>query len=101
MASHASGCWRRSRALAPDAATVFTPIPDEPELIAAGILDAPMAELEARWRASIAPLLAASGLPMPPPARDPVRGRLDHGEPFRWLWGEFTSVRRADPGATW
>jgi hypothetical protein len=60
-----------------------------------------MSELEARWRASIAPLLAASRLPMPPPARDPARGRLDHGEPFRWLWGEFTSVRRADPGATW
>ena len=49
-----------------------------------------MSELEARWRASIAPLLAASDLPMPPPARDPMRGRLDHGEPFRWLWGEFT-----------
>ena len=87
--------------LAPDAATVFTPLPDEPELVEAGILDAPMAELEARWRASIAPLLAASGLPMPPPARDPSRGRLDHGQPFRWLWGEFTSVRRSDPGATW
>jgi ring-1,2-phenylacetyl-CoA epoxidase subunit PaaC len=87
--------------LAPDAATVFTPLPDEPELVRAGILGAPMSELGARWRASIAPLLAASRLPMPPPARDPARGRLDHGEPFRWLWGEFTSVRRADPGATW
>ena len=87
--------------LAPDAATVFTPLPDEPELIEAGILDAPMSELEARWRASIAPILDASDLPMPPPARDPERGRLDHGDPFRWLWGEFTSVRRADPGATW
>ena len=87
--------------LAPDAATVFTPLPDEPELVRAGILAAPMSELDARWRASIAPLLTASGLPMPPPARDPMRGRLDHGEPFRWLWGEFTSVRRGDPGATW
>ncbi len=54
-----------------------------------------------RWRASIAPTFAALDLPMPPPARDPERGRLDHGEPFRWLWGEFTTVRRADPGATW
>jgi ring-1,2-phenylacetyl-CoA epoxidase subunit PaaC len=87
--------------LGPDAATVFTPLADESELVEAGILDAPMSELEARWRVSIAPLLAASGLPMPPPARYPLRGRLDHGEPFRWLWGEFTSVRRGDPGATW
>jgi len=87
--------------LGPDAATVFTPLPDEPELVRAGILGAPMSDLEARWRASIAPLLAASRLPMPPPARDPMRGRLDHGDAFRWLWGEFTSVRRADPGATW
>ena len=88
-------------ALAPDAATVFTPLPDEPALIGAGILAAPMHELEARWCATIAPILAGSDLPMPPPARDPERGRLDHGDAFRWLWGEFTSVRRADPGATW
>jgi ring-1,2-phenylacetyl-CoA epoxidase subunit PaaC len=87
--------------LAPDAATVFTALPDEPTLVDAGILDAPMAELESRWRASIAPTFAALDLPMPPPARDPERGRLDHGAAFRWLWGEFTSVRHADPGATW
>jgi ring-1,2-phenylacetyl-CoA epoxidase subunit PaaC len=87
--------------LAPDAATVFTPLPGEEELVSSSILAAPMSELEARWRASIAPLLASSGLPMPPPARDPRRGRLDHGAPFTWLWGEFTSVRRSDPGAVW
>jgi ring-1,2-phenylacetyl-CoA epoxidase subunit PaaC len=87
--------------LAPDAATVFTPLSDETALLAAGVLDAPMTELEARWRGSIAPVFAELELAMPPPARDPVRGRLDHGEAFRWLWGEFTSVRRADPGATW
>jgi len=87
--------------LAPDAATVFTPLPDEAALLEAGILDAPMTELEARWRASIASTFADLDLPMPPPARDPERGRLDHGDAFRWLWGEFTSVRRADPGATW
>jgi ring-1,2-phenylacetyl-CoA epoxidase subunit PaaC len=87
--------------LAPDAATVFTPLPGESALVEAGILETPMTELEARWRASIAPTFAQLDLPMPPAARDPERGRLDHGEAFRWLWGEFTSVRRADPGATW
>jgi ring-1,2-phenylacetyl-CoA epoxidase subunit PaaC len=87
--------------LAPDAATVFTPLPGEATLIEDGVIDAPMTDLEARWRVSIAPTLAALDLPMPPPARDPGRGRLDHGEPFRWLWSEFTAVRRADPGATW
>ena len=87
--------------LAPDAATVFTSIEGEADLIASGILGAPMTELESRWRASIAPVFADLDLPMPPPASDPERGRLDHGADFRWLWGEFTSVRRADPGATW
>jgi len=65
------------------------------------ILAAPMAELEGRWRESIEPTFAALDLPMPPPAADPGRGRLDHGEAFRWLWDGFTSVRRSDPGATW
>jgi ring-1,2-phenylacetyl-CoA epoxidase subunit PaaC len=87
--------------LAPDAATVFTPLDGEMALVDAGILDASMAELEARWRVSIAPTFEVLDLPMPPDARDPSRGRLDHGEDFRWLWGEFTSVRQADPGATW
>lgn len=87
--------------LAPDAATVFAPLPGEPALVEAGVLDAPMTELEVRWRASIAPTFAMFDLPMPPPARDADRGRLDHREAFRWLWGEFTSVRRTDPGATW
>jgi ring-1,2-phenylacetyl-CoA epoxidase subunit PaaC len=87
--------------LAPDAATVFTPLPGEPSLLDAGVLDGPMTALEGRWRASIAPTFAELELPMPPAARDVNRGRLDHGEDFRWLWGEFTSVRRADPGATW
>ncbi|MEP6638397.1 MAG: hypothetical protein ABJC39_03535, partial [Chloroflexota bacterium] len=77
------------------------PLPGEPALVEAGILSAPMAELETVWRASIAPTVAALDLPMPPTSTDPARGRLDHGKAFRWLWGEFTSVRRADPGATW
>ena len=87
--------------LAPDAATVFTPLPDEPALLEAGVLMASSAEMERRWRAGISPTFERLGLPMPPPARDPGRGRLDHGEAFRWLWSEFTMVRRSDPGATW
>jgi ring-1,2-phenylacetyl-CoA epoxidase subunit PaaC len=87
--------------LGPDAGTVFSPLPGEPALLEAGILAGPMAELEARWRGAIGPTFANLDLSMPPPVHDPARGRLDHGEPFRWLWGEFTSVRRSDAGATW
>ena len=87
--------------LGPDAATVFTPLTGEPALVDAGILAAPSADLERRWRAAIGPTFADLDLPMPPAADRPERGRLDHGAPFRWLWGEFTAVRRADPGATW
>jgi ring-1,2-phenylacetyl-CoA epoxidase subunit PaaC len=87
--------------LGPDAATVFAPLPDEADLLAGGIMAAPMAELERRWRASIAPVFATLDLPMPPPAHDPDRARLDHGAAFDWLWGEFTKVRSSDPGATW
>jgi ring-1,2-phenylacetyl-CoA epoxidase subunit PaaC len=87
--------------LGPDAATVFTPLPDEPALLDAGIIAADSAELERRWCAAIAPTFGRLDLPMPPAAREPERGRQDHGEAFRWLWGEFTMVRRSDPGAIW
>jgi ring-1,2-phenylacetyl-CoA epoxidase subunit PaaC len=87
--------------LGPDAGTVFTPLPGEPALVAAGILRAPMTDLEARWRASIAATFAGLGLAPLPATRSPDRGRVDHGAEFAWLHGEFTSVRRSDPGATW
>jgi ring-1,2-phenylacetyl-CoA epoxidase subunit PaaC len=87
--------------LGPDAGTVFAPLPGEPALVAAGILAAPMTELEVRWRSGIAPTLAGLGLPAPPPTRDPARGRLDHGDAFRRLHAEITAVRRSDPGAVW
>ncbi len=87
--------------LAPDAATVFTPLSGEPALLEAGILEGPSAELEGRWRATIEPTFESLDLPMPPPADRIERGRLDHGVHFRTLWDGFTSVRRADPGATW
>jgi ring-1,2-phenylacetyl-CoA epoxidase subunit PaaC len=87
--------------LGPDAATVFAPLPDESELVASGVLEAPMATLEQRWRGAIEPPMRGLGLAMPPRARDPERGRLDHGDAFAWLWSEFNAVRRLEPGATW
>jgi ring-1,2-phenylacetyl-CoA epoxidase subunit PaaC len=88
-------------ALSPDAATVFTPLGGEAALVTAGILPASTAELERRWRDAIRPTFATLGLAMPGPAVDPARGRRDHSDAFRWLWGEFTAVRRLDPAAIW
>jgi ring-1,2-phenylacetyl-CoA epoxidase subunit PaaC len=87
--------------LAPDASTVFTPLPGEAALIDAGVLVRPMAELEAEWRDQQRPRFDRLRLPMPPPTVEPARGRADHGAAFDWLHGEFTMVRRSDIGATW
>jgi len=87
--------------LDPDAGTVFTPLPGEPALIEARILARSMADLEHEWRAGLDPVFDRLGLPIPPPTREPARGRTDHGTAFDWLHGEFTTVRRTDPGATW
>jgi len=90
-------------ALAPDALTVFTPLPAERRLIDAGILAAPMAELVGSWRSEVGGVLAELGLPKLPGGRPPPNGR-DHANPsdsFRWLWTEFTSVARLEEGAEW
>jgi ring-1,2-phenylacetyl-CoA epoxidase subunit PaaC len=87
--------------LAPDAATVFTPLPGEDRLVGDGILARSMPELEADWRARLTRTFVQLDLPMPPPTVAPARGRLDHSDAFRWLHDEFTSVRRSDPGAIW
>jgi ring-1,2-phenylacetyl-CoA epoxidase subunit PaaC len=87
--------------LGPDAGTVFTPLSGELALVDAGILGRPMAELEREWRTGVAATFDRLDLPAPPATSDPARGRTDHGEAFAWLHGEFTAVRRSDPGATW
>lgn len=89
-------------ALETDASSVFTPLPGEPALVSAGVLDAPMTSLAGRWHAAIAPTLRSLDLPLPATRRPAEDGREGHAtDAFRWLWGEFTSVRRSDPGAAW
>ena len=87
--------------LRPDATTVFSPLPGEERLVAAGIVATSMASLRERWLAEATAILVSLALPVPDPAADLERGRLDHSSAFRWLWGEFTSVRRLDPVAAW
>ena len=90
--------WDR---LAPTASTVFAPLEGEAALVAAGILAAPMATLDSRWRETVEPTLARLRLTAPPGPDGIERSRLDHSDDFRWLWEEFTSVRRIDRSATW
>jgi ring-1,2-phenylacetyl-CoA epoxidase subunit PaaC len=90
------------QALAPDAPTVFATPDGQAALIGAGILTRSMAEAFAGWRTEVAGILGPLGISMAlEPAVDPVEARSGHSGDFRWLWGEFTSVRRSDPGATW
>ena len=86
----------------PDAEAIFTPLAGEEALLAAKVLPESLDALRAAWHERTATELQAMGLPVP--AGDtPVgaEGRTGRTDDFRWLWGEFTSVARADPGATW
>ena len=80
---------------------MFTPLADEPALLESGILIRTLADAEAAWRADISTVLVPRALAVPPQATPSVDGRRDHSESFRWLWGEFTAVRRSEDGATW
>ena len=84
-----------------DGATVFAPPDGEPALLEAGILTRSMARAEAAWRADLTTILIPLGLAMPPEMPITGDGRSGHSDAFRWLWGEFTSVRRSEAGATW
>jgi ring-1,2-phenylacetyl-CoA epoxidase subunit PaaC len=84
-----------------DAPTVFTPLAGEEALIEAGILNRGMAAAEAAWRADLTTVLVPLGLALPPEIHPGADGRQGHSESFRWLWGEFTAVRRSEDGATW
>ena len=57
---------------------------------------------EGRWIERVDAELASLGMARPAVMGDLTRdGRTTRTDDFRWLWGEFTAVRRADPGATW
>jgi ring-1,2-phenylacetyl-CoA epoxidase subunit PaaC len=93
----------------PDALTVLADTDDAP-LVAAGVLAEPLAEVEQRWLAGLAPLFGRLDLPFPfrraggglqPTVPRPTGGRHRHGDDFAWLWGQFTMVYRSDPEATW
>ena len=86
--------------LATDASTVLTDATGESALLDDGILRASMADLRGRWLEEIRPVFDRHGLAIPPVSVEP-HAREAHSDDFRWLWGEFTSVRRLDPVATW
>ena len=87
--------------LAPDAGTVLSPLPNDLSLVMAGIIDSSFDELDARWRVEVGRVFERLGLSMVLPVADPLTARTNHSDAFRWLHGEFTAVRREQPGATW
>ena len=88
--------------LAPDAPSVLATPEGEAALLAAGILTRPMTGAAAAWQADIESTLEPLAIRLDlPSAREAAAARTGHSDAFRWLWGEFTSVRRSDPGATW
>jgi ring-1,2-phenylacetyl-CoA epoxidase subunit PaaC len=98
-------------ALWPGALGLFETLPGEADLVAAGLMPAPSAALQARWLASIAEPLQRLGLPWPFEMRDgvwspsitPTYGgrRGAHGASFLALYDTITSVYRLDPSAKW
>jgi ring-1,2-phenylacetyl-CoA epoxidase subunit PaaC len=91
-------------ALAADAPAVLAAPDGEVALLGAGILSRSMADAFAGWRTEVAGILGPLGITLELGSASDGAGLRTRTEPtadFRWLWGEFTSVRRSDPGATW
>jgi len=113
----------------PLADELFDPVEDEPLLLAEGVMTASSAELLARFRTEIDPILDEAGIgeiadrepgevvptaagaiempdgsasASPAAARNASPGRASgHDEHFAALWDEMTALYRSEPGATW
>lgn len=94
----------------PDALCVLAPLPGSQRLVEAGVIAEPFSRAEQRWLAGLAAPLERLGMPFPfrdagqrlePTIARPANPRGDHPASFQWLWGEFTSVHRSDPEASW
>jgi ring-1,2-phenylacetyl-CoA epoxidase subunit PaaC len=85
----------------PDALCVLGGIEGDDLLVEAGVLAEPMAAVRRRWLAGLAPELERLGLPGPPPDLPAGCRGPDRSDDFRWLWDQFTMVRRSDPEAVW
>jgi ring-1,2-phenylacetyl-CoA epoxidase subunit PaaC len=95
----------------PDALCVLEGIEGEPELVDAGVLAEPLAAVEQRWLGALAPVFHRLDLPFPfrrhgtgfesTVARPAGCRGPNRSDDFKWLWGEFTMVRRSDPEAVW
>jgi ring-1,2-phenylacetyl-CoA epoxidase subunit PaaC len=85
----------------PDAQALFSPLLDEAQLVAAGILPDPLSELRRRWLDHVTPVLAAHALLPPQTPGPPAGGRLVRTDDFRWLHDQFTMVARSEEGAAW
>jgi hypothetical protein len=92
--------------LDPVAMSVFTPLPGEELLVAAGVMAAPMAELGATWQSDVNTRLTElrlRSIGSGEAATPPHDGR-NHAQPsdaFRALWTDFTSVAQLEEGAEW
>jgi len=88
--------------LAPEAPSVLAAPEGEAALLAAGILVRPMAAAAEAWRVEVARILGPLGISLELTAGPPAPARRTKASAdFPWLWGEFTSVRRSEVGATW
>jgi ring-1,2-phenylacetyl-CoA epoxidase subunit PaaC len=90
-------------ALRDDAGTVLAPLGGEERLRAARILRDGSDGASRAWRADVDAVLAPLGIAWAPRSLEPreARSAAVPSEAFRWLWSEFTSVRRSEDGATW